>query len=192
MLAHPDLKVSKDLLANPVNLDPQDPLVSWDQLVFPEKTEVMEMMVNQDDLDQGVKKAHKVQEVSLEPQELLVSRDIEDIPVPTEKREILVPQEKMVNKVTLENLAQPVFKDHVVYLAIAVDQEHPDPQVLVDLMEHLDKLDLPDLLETADHQDSLVHLVPRVKPAQLAQEALKAHKVPVVNQVLQDPLAHLV
>lgn len=100
--------------------------------------------------------------------------------------------EKMVNKVKLENPVQPDFKDPVVYQVTVVDLEHQDPQVLVDLMEHPDKLDLQDPLETVDLQDSLVHLAQREKLAQLALEDPKDHKEPEVNLVPQDLLDHLV
>jgi len=62
-LVHPDPKVSKDPQANQVNLDLLDLPVLWDLLVFQEKTEVMVMMVNQDDLVHQERKDPKVQEV---------------------------------------------------------------------------------------------------------------------------------
>jgi len=103
-----------------------------------------------------------------------------------------VPLEKMENKVRLESPVQLDFKDHVVYQVIAADLEHQDPQVLVDLMEHPDKLDPQDPLETVDLQDSLVHLVQREKPVQLVPEDPKDHREPEVNLVPQDLLDHLV
>lgn len=189
---HLDLKVSKDLLEKLVSLALLDLPVSWDQLDYPEKTEVMVTMENQDDLAQLAKKVHKVPEVSLVPQEHSVSRDTEVTLVPMEKRETLVPQEKMVTKVTLVSQVPLDFKDPVVCQETEADQEHQDPQVHVDLMEHPDKLDLQDLLETVDHLASLEHLAPREKLDQLAQEAQKDPKVLAVNLVLQDLLDHLV
>jgi hypothetical protein len=71
-LEHQDPKVSKDHQESQVNLDPLDLPVSWDLLVCQEKTEAMEMMVNQVDLVHQEKKDHKVQEVSLVPPVLSV------------------------------------------------------------------------------------------------------------------------
>ena len=64
---HPDHKVSKDPQVNQVNLDLLDLPVLWDLLVCQEKTEVMVMMVNLDDLVHQEKKDPKVQEVSPVP-----------------------------------------------------------------------------------------------------------------------------
>jgi len=57
---------------NQVNLDPLGPLESWDQLVYQEKMEAMEMMVNQEDLVHQEKKDPKVPEASLVPLALSV------------------------------------------------------------------------------------------------------------------------
>jgi len=66
-LVHPDPKVSKDPQESQVNLDLLDLPVLWDLLVCQEKTEVMVMMVNQDDLVHQERKDPKVQEVSPVP-----------------------------------------------------------------------------------------------------------------------------
>jgi len=71
-LEHQDPKVSKDHQESQVNLDPLDLPVSWDLLVCQEKTEAMEMMVNQVDLVHQEKKDHKAHEVSLVPPVLSV------------------------------------------------------------------------------------------------------------------------
>lgn len=55
-----------------MNLDPLGPLESWDQLVYQEKMEAMEMMVNQEDLVHQEKKDPKVPEASLVPLALSV------------------------------------------------------------------------------------------------------------------------